>query len=295
MKASVSYNGVYHAPMRRFIPIALLVFGNIFVWAYAFPAHTFSVSFLDVGQGDAILIESPTGVQMLIDGGPGTSVLRELGKKLSFFDRSIDVVIETHPDQDHIAGLVDVFERYEVGVFIEPGIENDTPASRALAAAVAEEKGIKQILARRGMRLVLGGGVYADVLFPDRDVSQVETNTGSIVMRVVYGETEFMLTGDSPQAIERYLATMINHSDLESDILKAGHHGSKTSSNEEFVKAVNPNYVVYSRGCDNRYGHPAPETIALFQKLSIPALDTCEDDTVTFRSDGRNLRLLKLK
>lgn len=277
--------------MSRFIVIAVLSVATLFVWSFAFPSRTLLVSFLDVGQGDAILIESPTGVQMLIDGGPDTSVLRELGKKLSFFDRSIDVVVETHPDQDHIAGLVDVLERYKVGVFIEPGVINDTPVSRALVSAVSEEKGIEHIIARRGMRLVLGGGAYADILFPDRDVSQVETNTGSIVMRIVYGETEFMLTGDSPQAIEKYLATMINHSDLESDVLKAGHHGSKTSSSEEFVKAVNPKYVVYSRGCDNRYGHPAAETVALFEKLFIPALDTCENGTATFSSDSQTLKL----
>jgi len=287
--------------MARFIPVLILIVGNIFVWSFAFPDRAFSVSFLDVGQGDAILIESPTDVQVLVDGGPDGSVLRGLGKKLSFFDRSIDAVIATHPDQDHIAGLVDVFRRYDIGVFLEPGVLNDTPVSRALSTAVSKEKGVARVLARRGMRLVLGGGAYADIFFPDRDVSGVETNTGSIVMRVVYGDTIFMLTGDSPQSIEKYLISLDTikcpkpgcpkpgFRTFEADVLKAGHHGSKTSSSEEFVQAVNPKYVVYSRGCDNRYGHPAPEVTSLFQRLSITSFDTCTDGTLTFRSDGKTL------
>src|SRR3989344_5060951 len=193
--------------MLKYVPIGLLIFANIFVWTL--PTHSgLAVSFLNIGQGDAIFIESPTGVQMLIDGGPPDgSVLRELGKAMPFFDRTIDAVVETHPDQDHIGGLPDVFERYKVKTFLEPGIPNDTGATRALARAAEEEQNVTRVLARSGMRLMLGGGAYADILFPDRDVSGVETNTGSIVMRIVYGDTSFILTGDSPQAIEKYLSS----------------------------------------------------------------------------------------
>lgn len=281
---------MYHNRVPRFIVIALLVLGNIFVWVYAFPSRTFSVSFIDVGQGDAILIESPTGVQVLIDGGLSTAVLRGLGKQMSFFDRSLDAVVATHPDADHIGGLSDVLERYTVGVFFESGVPHDTGAVSALDAALEKEKA-PRVLARRGMRLVLGGGAYADVLYPNRDVSGVsDTNAGSIVLRVVYGESEFMLTGDAPKQIERRL-TAAYGSALGSDVLKAGHHGSKTSSDESFVKAVSPRYVVYSRGCDNRYGHPTPEVVAFFEKLAVPALDTCKEGTITFRSNGKTLKI----
>lgn len=274
--------------MPQFILVAGLLVINVIVFSIPVP-NGLSISFLDVGQGDAILVEGPTGIRMLIDGGATRAVLRETGRRLPFFIRSLDAVVATHPDQDHIGGLVDALKRYDVAVFMEPGVIHDTPVSRALASAVSEEKRVERILARRGMRLLLGDGAYADILFPDRDVSRAESNTASVVMRVVYGEHEFILTGDSPQSIERYLVD--GGITLASDVLKAGHHGSKTSSSEEFVKAVDPTYVVYSRGCDNRYGHPAPETVALFQKLSILARDTCEDGTVTFRSDGRNLEL----
>lgn len=269
------------------MPLVLLAVLAVLVLS-ALPRSGLSVSFLDVGQGDAIFIESPTGVQMLIDGGSGPAVLRELGRRMPLFDRTLDVVVATHPDRDHIGGLSDVFKRYMVGAYLESGVHNDTSSAEALARAVAEEQ-LEPVEARRGMRLLLGGGAYADMLFPDRDVANVETNTGSIIMRVVYGETEFMLSGDAPASVEKYLVSL--GGELRSDVLKAGHHGSQTSNSEEFVDAVQPSYVVYSRGCDNSYGHPSSEVVSLFQKLKIPALDTCGDGTITFRSDGRSLSL----
>lgn len=277
--------------IARYLPVFVLAVIALFVWSV--PTHRgLSVSFLDVGQGDAIFIQSPSGTQILVDGGPDGSVLRELSKKMPFWDRTIDAVIESHPDKDHIAGLVEVMKRYDVGTFLEPGIENDTAPTVALAKAVREEKGIEDVRARRGMRLHLGGGAYADILFPDRDVDTIETNTGSIVMKVVYGDTSFFLSGDSPQAVEKYL-TALDGENLKSTVLKAGHHGSKNSSAEEFVKAVAPEYVVYSRGCDNTYGHPAFEVSALMKRLQIPTLDTCEKGTITFQSDGVAVSVLR--
>lgn len=277
--------------MARIFLIGLLIFGNIFVWTVPIP-HGLKVSFLNIGQGDSIFIEGPTGIQMLVDAGPpDKSVLRELGSVMPMFDRSIDAVVETHPDQDHLGGIPDVFERYQVGAFLEPGIPNDTKATKATVVAI-KKSGVANVVARRGMRLDLGGGAYADILFPDRDVSKIETNTGSIVMRVVYGKTSFLLNGDSPQVIEKYLVS-IDGKNLQSTILKAGHHGSKNSSAPEFVKAVNPEYGVFSRGCDNKYGHPAPRVVDLFQSLNIPILDTCKNGRVTFLSDSRTLKVAK--
>ena len=246
-----------------------------------------TVSFLDVGQGDSVFIDTPSGRQVLIDGGPDRSVLRELGKILPWWDRSIDVVIATHPDADHISGLVDVLQRYRVENIFHPGVEKNTGPAESMLLSVASE-GAQEIIARRGQIIDLGSGAYLEILFPDRDVSRVETNTASIVARLVYGDTAFMLTGDSPQSIEGYLVTL-DGSSLHSNVLKAGHHGSKTSSSELFVGFVGPEYAVFSRGCENRYGHPHAEVVALFKRFEIPALDTCTDGTVTFVSDGQTV------
>ncbi len=274
--------------MMRFLFLFGLLVANILVWTLPVP-HGLTVSFLNIGQGDSIFIEGPTGAQVLVDGGPsGAAVLRELGKQMPFFDHSIDAVVETHPDADHITGLIEVLKRYHVGVFFEPGIPDSTKTSQALLHAVLIARPT-HVIARRGIRLMLGGGAYADILYPDTDVSKVKnTNDGSTVLHVVYGETSFMLTGDLPQKQELHLVS-IDGKNLQSSVLKAGHHGSKNSSASEFVQAVNPTYGVFSRGCNNRYGHPAPVVVELFRNLNIPMFDTCTQGTITFVSDGRVL------
>jgi competence protein ComEC len=244
------------------------------------------VYFLNVGQGDSIFVDAPNGNQLLIDGGPDKSVLRELGKVMSFFDRSIDVVMETHPDADHIGGLPEVFNRYDVGLFMEPGVDSKNSIDDEIER-IRKEKGIQSILARRGMRINMGSGVVFDVLFPDKDVSNFETNTASIVGQLKYGNTSVMLTGDSPKKIEDYLV-YLDGSFLRSDILKTGHHGSRTSSGEMFVSTVNPSVAVISAGKNNRYGHPNEEVVSLFEKLNINMFNTAKEGTIKFVSDGIN-------
>jgi beta-lactamase superfamily II metal-dependent hydrolase len=278
------------------IIVGLFVFLNIFVWSVVSASERgglLTIAFLDVGQGDAIFIEAPNGNQMLIDGGRNAAVLRELSQVMSFKDRSIDVVVATHPDRDHISGLIDVFERYEVGMYFDSGVINDTGEYRTLLETV-EKEGITPTLARRGQKIFLDNSVdeevFVEILFPDRDVTNVETNLGSIVLRVVYGNTEVMLTGDSPKSIEKYLVS-IDGEYLESDILKAGHHGSKTSSSESFVGFVNPKFVVISSGKDNRYGHPHQEVLEIFKHFNIKTINTADTGTIIFTSDGENIIL----
>lgn len=272
-----------------FTLVGVLVFVNLVFLLLLVPrAHELRVSFLTVGQGDAILLQGPTGIDVLVDGGRDRSVLRELPRVMGVLDRSIDVVVATHPDADHISGLADVFGRYRVHYFLEPGVENDTSAALRLADAVAKEPGIEAVLARRGQRLLLGGGAYADILYPNGDVSKLETNTGSIIMRVVYGETEFMLTGDSPLSIENWLVAQKEN--LQSDVLKAGHHGSRTSTSDEFLDAVAPALVVVSAGKDNSYGHPHPEVLERGREAGARTLSTIENGTITLVSDGVTIK-----
>ena len=278
--------------MRRSVKISLyailtLLFLSLCIW-YAVIRESrnglLTVSFLDIGQGDSIFIDAPSGRQVLIDGGANGIVLRRLSEVMPWYDRTIDVVIPTHPDADHIGVLIDVLPRYKVGTIIHSDVEGDTATAKALVEGMARE-GARQVIVRRGQIINLGGGAYLEVLSPDRSVKNVDTNTGCVVTRLVYGKTSFMLSCDVPQGIENYLVRL-DAGDLRSDVLKAGHHGSRTSSSELFVGFVNPTYAVFSRGCKNKYGHPHKEVVELFARLGIPTLDTCKDGTISFVSDG---------
>ncbi len=241
------------------------------------------VSFLDVGQGDAILIETPDGFEMLVDGGPNAAVLRELSKERSFFDREIDVVVTTHPDLDHIGGLVDVLKRYKVQTILRTENENDKSAAEAFAAA--EKENAEEILADAGQVLQLGASTTIQIFSPTGDERQWESNASSIVLRVVYGNTSFMFTGDAPQEIEDYLVKTYG-AQLDSDVLKLGHHGSKTSSSDAWLDTVTPQHVVVSAGLDNKYGHPHQDVMQRVFARNIQTSHTGTDGTITFYSDG---------
>lgn len=268
----------------------LLCLAVFLIW-YAIFAETrnniLTVAFLDVGQGDAIFIEAPNGNQMLIDGGKNARVLRELAAVMPFYDKSIDVVLATHPDQDHIGGLPSVFERFDVSTFVEPGVSGDTSAYKELLRRVELEQG-GTVIARRGMKIVLSQGVEFLILFPDRDVSAVETNDGSIIGKLIYGNTSFLFTGDAPQKIENFLVT-IDGTVLRSDVLKVGHHGSKTSTAELFLGFVAPKVSVISSGASNSYGHPHEEVLERLKRFETEALRTDTQGTIIITSDGETV------
>jgi competence protein ComEC len=140
----------------------------------------------------------------------------------------------------------------------------------------------------RGGVIDLGGGAYAEVLFPDRSLRDVDPNTSSVIIRLVYGKTVFLLTGDAPKEVESYLA-LLDGAELKADVLKAGHHGSRTSTSKAFVSAVSPQYAVISAGCDNRYGHPHPEVIENLEAVEAEIYSTCEHGAVVFESDGEQV------
>lgn len=269
---------------------ALLGVGLLFFFTFSYSNLTplLTVSFLDVGQGDAIFIESPTGTQVLIDAGAGSAVLRELATVMPYGDRSIDAVIATHPDMDHIGGFPDVFERYDIATVIHSGVSHTTSPYRAFMSALSEERA-EVYVARRGMRFHLGGGAYLDILFPDRELLDVDPNDASVVTQVVYGNTSFMLTGDASSGIERWLVAL-DGTYLQSAVLKAGHHGSKTSTHPEFLKYVLPEMVVISAGKDNRYGHPHGEVVAHIKEVTENIFRTDEAGTIHFVSDGRMVK-----
>jgi competence protein ComEC len=248
-----------------------------------------TVAFLDVGQGDSIYIESPNGKQMLIDGGANRSVLRELSSVMPFWDRSIDVVIATHPDKDHIGGLIPIAQNYRIDSFIDTGLAADTETYVVLEGILDGKEKTTRIIGQRRTVITLDeeANVFFEILEPDSDVSLIDDhNEASIIGRLVYGETEVMLTGDAGVEVELEILSELGAEALDADILKLGHHGSKTSSAIEFIEAVDPDWGIVSAGADNRYGHPHAEVTERFDNLGIPYLGTYSEGTIVFQSDG---------
>jgi len=269
-----------------------LILSNIFVWIAVYqkqPSDILTIYFLDVGQGDAILIDSPQHGRALIDGGRNKKVLAELGKILPFADKKIDVIIATHPDADHIGGLPEVVNRYDVGMFLEPGVESKNTIDDELKKRI-EQKNIPSLLARRGMVVNFGDGVKLQILFPNQNVSNWETNRASIVAKLVYKDSSFLLTGDSPIAIENVLLSL-DPENIDVDVLKAGHHGSRTSTSLPYAEAVSPEYAVISAGKDNTYGHPHKEVLNILSEVGSQILNTADSGTIKFETDGKTLQL----
>jgi len=235
--------------------LALLLLTTFVVWSAvvrgAVGGGELVVAFLDVGQGDSVFIETPSGNQVLVDSGPNKSVVRALSGLMPFYDRSIDMILATHPDKDHIGGFPEVLAQYDIDIVMRSGAKNSTGVFNSFNEMVEMEQGVVELLARRGQVIDLGDGVLLTILFPDRDVSGASVNDASIIARLTYGETSFLLTGDAPQKVEKYLVTLDDGA-LKSDVLKIGHHGSKTSSAELFLGFVSPSYAVISAGRDNR-------------------------------------------
>lgn len=250
-----------------------------------------SVTFIDVGQGDATLVESPSGVQVLIDGGRDERILSALQNTLGFFDTDLDMVVATHYDADHVGGLIDVLERYEVATVLLTENAHDTPVRDAFLRAV-EDEGAEVYYARSGQVYELGvgsaGTTTLRVLFPDADPTHLESNSSSIITQLTYGETEYLFTGDSPKSIEEYLVKKEGDA-LQSDVLKVGHHGSKTSTSETFVSVVNPTYAVISAGKNNPYGHPHEDVLKVLYDGNVLVAHTGDAGDIQMYSDGREI------
>jgi len=277
---------------KRGVILGVLVFLSFGIWIEVLVSSPnqgkyFEAHFLNVGQGDATFFETPDGIQVLIDGGRDASVLRMLASVMGFFDRTIDIVIATHPDSDHIAGLVDVLTRYEVKKIVITENESDTPTAAAFAAA-AKNEAAEIIYARAGQEFQLGASTTLTILFPDRNPAGFESNASSIISKVQYGEIGFIVTGDAPQSIEEYIVRQYGDG-LESEVMKVGHHGSDTSTASSFLTAVSPSYAIISAGLDNSYGHPHKAVINRLQALQLTILETAKEGTITFKSDGQQV------
>ena len=243
------------------------------------------VSFLDVGQGDAIFIETPNKVQAIIDTGPNSEILKSLNEKISFFDTSIDLVILTHPDLDHIGGTIDLHNSYEISTLVYATSSKVNDLTKEISDLPIEKREV-----REGDVIMIDAAenIFLEILHPEADYVSVDSNDQSIVARLVYGETCFILTGDASKEVEMKLIKKYP-AELDCDVLKVGHHGSHTSSEEKFIGLVSPKYSVISAGKDNRYGHPHKEVLEILKKFNSEIKNTAESGTITFWSDGKEI------
>lgn len=251
------------------------------------PDGKLHVYFLDVGQGDAILIVAPDGRQVLVDGGPSpTALLNELGAVLPFWDRSLDLVVLTHPDVDHITGLIPLLDRYRVGQVLDVP-QSDAAQEAAPWLARLRQADVPRSYAQRGARLPVGD-LLLTVLHPGPvplTGTASDDNNNAIVLRLDYGQISILLTGDAEQEAE---ADMITAGlALRADVLKVGHHGSNGATSASFVASVAPRLAVISVGAQNTFGHPHP---AVLERLAgVEVLRTDQNGRIQVVSDGTNM------
>jgi len=260
----------------------------ILAWVWVFieeRGHKFlEVDFFDVGQGDAIFIETPKHKQILVDGGPDLTILEKLGREMPFWDRYIDLVVLSHPEADHLTGLIEVAKRYKIGGILTTGIIRETSEYQEWEKIIKKEN-IPIYIAQANGVINFDNNIKLFVLHPFENLSgQIikNSNNTSIVSQLVYKDFEVLLTGDIEKKVEKDLVD--SGENLVSDILKIAHHGSKTSTTEEFVKAVNPIVAVIQAGKDNPYGHPTQAVLDILK--NITSLVTGRDGDIKILSDG---------
>lgn len=281
-----------HSLLKWLIPPLLLA--AILVWAAVLttPDDNLHISFLDVGQGDAILIQTPNHQNILIDGGPSSQVINlELGEKLPFWDRTIDLMISTQPQADHITGLVEVLKRYEVKQVLESGVSYNSCIYQEWLKLI-EEKEIKHDVAKAEQEIDLGSGIKIEVLNPPEEFfkgTSADVDNNGVVLRLSWGEVSFLLTADIRWEGEFELIKQ--RANLRSTVLKVAHHGSKTSTTPQFLAVVDPQIAVISVGTNNTFGHPSEEVVErLRERLGEDSVYlTPENGTIEFITDGEKL------
>jgi len=277
-------------PWKWAIPPLATMALLVSVIAATMPDDKLHVSFLDVGQGDAILIQRGSQ-QVLIDGGPSPQkVSLELGRQMPCWDRTIELVVLTHPDQDHLAGLVEVLQRFRVEKVLDPNLDSGTALYEEWQRLIAEKK-IEKITARAGQQIALSGATIK-VLHPPDTLLQgtdADDDNNSVVLKLRAGRVSFLLAADIRHEAE--FSLIARRAALNSDVLKVAHHGSDTSTTRDFLLAVDPQIAVISVGSENKFGHPGPDVLArLEQKLGADNIyRTDRHGTIHFSTDGERL------
>lgn len=243
------------------------------------------ISYMDVGQGDAAYIKV-NGNDILIDAGPRSNSKELLEQLKAKNIDDFELVIATHPHEDHIGGMVDVFKEYEVKSFYSPKITHTTKTYENLVKAVKDE-GLKTKELKGGMVIDLGEGAKFEVFTPQKSEYE-ELNDYSPIMKLSFGDTSYLFTGDAEKLAEEEALAKYKTS-LDSDVIKFGHHGSSSSSSNAFIEAVSPKYGIISCAKDNKYGHPHRETLDIIKKYNIKTFRTDTDGEIILTSDGKSI------
>ena len=240
----------------------------IFLIFQVFSASRLKVVFFDIGQGDSIFVQTPSQKQILIDGGPNSLVLEKIGRQMGYWDRTLDLVILTHPDQDHLAGLISVLDFYRVKLILTSGFKQDSLLFKKWQKKI---KDIEVKKAQAGQLIDFGDGVKLEVLWPNLDCIKKDkkANNCSVVGRLLFNEASLLLTGD----IEKKIELKLIEKNIQAQVLKIAHHGSKSSSEESFLEAVQPQITVISVG-QNQFGHPHQEILDRLKSKSLILLRT---------------------
>lgn len=279
--------------LSRFMLVILLALAFV-VWSQVIyadttPSQSLKVAFLDVGQGDAIFIVLPNGEQVLIDGGPNSTVLAQMSHYMPPLDRKIEHVILTHPHADHLNGLIKVLERYEIGTIYEARISYDSVAYKSWQEQISLKKIPRREISQNDV--LEWGEVDFQVLWPTSSVlggnGESNINNSSVVGRLVYRQTAFMLTGDAETEAQSALCAFGSEK-LKSDVIKVAHHGSQNGTVVCFMEAVSPSWAIISSGQDNKFGHPHAIALRILEDFIAQPniLKTMEQGTIVCGSSG---------
>jgi competence protein ComEC len=241
------------------------------------------ISVLDVGQGDSILIRTPEHKNIIIDAGEGSRVIEQLGNKINFFDKTIDLAIITHPHKDHFGGFLEILQKYPVKRIMLTGAVSDDPANAALLSGI-KALNIPVVFPQNNSDLRIGRNVYLDIIYPFAGQSFIgqkpaNANNVSIVAKLVAdNRPRILLVGDAESQEETEI--LLSGQNVASPVLKLGHHGSRTATSDSFLSAVSPETAVISVGKDNKFGHPHAETMEKIKNLDVR--ETMINGTVEF-------------
>lgn len=249
------------------------------------PAETLTLHFLDIGQGDATLIQTPSRKNILIDGGPDFLTLHIIGEHMKFFDRDIDMLIQTHPDGDHITSFPEIFKRYNVKTFYKYEHHIETPITNEYNL---DSVRVENLSAGDQIKISDSPQIFLDILYPPENFKAKESNDLSLIMTLRYENFCVMITGDAGKKAEKSVTQNAKSSDTPTcDILKVGHHGSKTSTDPAFLKQFQFTDAIISASIDNKFGHPHPDVMATLQNAKLNILETAKNGTITIITDGQ--------